>query len=58
MKAWKFTYTEDKEATYQTTIAEAETYSKAYIKVRLKISKDGMITDGKEIKTKAEITEE
>jgi hypothetical protein len=49
MKSWKVTYTEDNGLTYKTMTTEAETYSKAYINVLLKISKEGMVTEVTEI---------
>jgi len=49
MKNWIVTYTEDKGLTYKTMTTEAEDYTKAYLNVLFKISKDGMITEVKEI---------
>lgn len=49
MKNWEVTYTENKGTTYQTMIVEARDYTKAYIKVLLKIPMGAMITEVKEI---------
>lgn len=49
MKNWEVTYTEDNGLTYKTMTTEAETYSKAYIDVLLKISMNGKIEKVKEI---------
>lgn len=50
MKNWEVTYTEDNGLTYKTMTTEAEDKTKAYINVVLKIARDGIITDIKEIK--------
>lgn len=50
MKTWIFTYTEDNGLSYNRMTTEAETYSKAYINVLLKIAMGGMITRGRQIK--------
>lgn len=54
MKSWKITYTEDKGISYKTIITEAKTYTDAYIKVTMRISKDGIITEVEEEKTTEE----
>lgn len=45
MKTFMVKYTEDFGTTYRTEIITADTFTEAYLKVNMRLSSDGAITD-------------